>query len=117
MPTATVYTGDDVQLIVTLTRNDDPVAIDETSTVLAAIRTGLQTNSTATLLAGPWTLDPDAPGADWATGVVVVDIPGDDTQDLAATRSAALEIQQETTGGARSTWIASRIEIIRDTIH
>lgn len=105
---AKIITGDDVSLSVQLRRNGATFVIDPGADVQAALRKG------NTLLMTPVTCSGTAPGADWTTSLVVVEISGATTATLPC-GSCDLEIQVDE-NNAKNTWITRGIEVEKGLI-
>jgi hypothetical protein len=105
-----IVTGDNVALAVTLTKNRAAFVIDPTDTVQAA----LVSSDHKTAYTEPLDQSDAAPGADWAEGVLIVEIPGTATEDITYQGLALLEIQV-TAGGVNTTWFVP-VKIIKGQI-
>ena len=91
MATPKLVTGDDIDLVVTLKKNNSTFAIDATATVTAALVNSTRTE-TYTL---PITQDEAAVGADWANSLLIISFAEADTLPMTYQGSALLEIQVE----------------------
>jgi hypothetical protein len=95
-----IVTGDDVDLVLDL-QNADGTSIDLSGA--SSVQVALISLDRATTLAGPFAASSSYAGAAWATGRVVVPVPGTDTAALTVTR-CEIEVQAMLAGGARRTW-------------
>lgn len=108
----TVFTGDDWDITMTLTK--DRAAYDvSTATEIKASVVDSDSISPSTLIAAV-TLDSGATGANWASGIVVIEIPNASTGSV-ATGTAYIEVQV-TIGGKKQTWPRQQITIKAGTI-
>ena len=107
-----LFTGDDWDIVVTLKK--DGVAYD-VSTATAIQAAVVSDDGTApTTIVSAVTLDSGATGANWAKGVVIVEIPAATTASLTSQR-AFVEIQV-TIGGKKSTWPRQAVDVKVGTI-
>lgn len=93
-----IITGDDEVIPVTLKKNGATFAISGTAQIKAAIIDQSHTR----VLAGPVTVSPTTPGSNWASSLLIVEIPGTQTEKLKA-QQAKLEIQV-LDDGRKKTW-------------
>lgn len=106
-----VFTGDDWDISITL--NKDGAAYDvSTATDISAAVVSDNGIAPTTIIAAA-TQSSVATGADWANGVVVVEIPNASTD--VTPQNAYLEIQV-TLGGKKTTWPRNNIVIKKGTI-
>jgi hypothetical protein len=92
--------GDDVSLAIALTKNGAPFTIDPAATVTAVLRSGVAQISPIV------TCDEGATGADWSTGLVVVEMtPAESIAIVANTfpSQVTLEIQVDDT--TKESWL------------
>jgi hypothetical protein len=107
-----VFTGDDWDIAVTLKKDGSPFDVSTATAIEAAI---VSTDDRGVeVLVPAVTLDSGATGADWANGVVVVEIPSASTGSLSS-GAAYIEIQV-TMGGKKSTWPRNKLTVKKGTI-
>jgi len=106
------FTGDDWNVQVTLKKDGVATDVSAASAIEASIvdSDGI---APATLVAAV-TCDSGATGADWANGIVIVEIPNASTTSLDP-QNAYMEIQV-TTAGLKETWPRSNLVIKKGTI-
>lgn len=107
-----VFTGDDWNIVVTLKRDGSPLDVSTATDIKAAVVDSDGSNPQT--LVSAVTLSDSATGADWANGVVVVQVPELTTSPLSPA-SAYLEIQV-TLDGDKTTWPRNNIVIKKGTI-
>ena len=106
-----VFTADDWAISVTLNKDGAAFDVSTATDISAAIVNNDGTNPTTIISAV--TLDSGATGADWANGVVVVEIPNASTD--VDPQNAYLEIQV-TIAAKKTTWPRNNIVIKKGTI-
>lgn len=106
-----VFTGDDWDITVTLKKDGVAYDVSTATDISASIvdSDGIAPNTVISAV----TCDSGATGANWASGVVVVEIPNGSTN--VTPQNAYLEIQV-TLGGKKSTWPRNNIVIKKGTI-
>lgn len=109
MTTPLIVTGDDVSIPAQLKKNGAAFAIPIGATVKARL---VSINSNITYTA-EILQSSDAPGADWATALVVVQFVPENTQSITFQGKARLEIQVD--DGMKLTWFLL-VEIRRGNI-
>ena len=95
-----VATGYTTALAIVLKKKSSPTAESETFVIAADanVQAVLVSGDHSTALTAPFSLRPDAPGADWANSLVVVEIPGTATSEITYQGLAKVEIQVEESG-------------------
>lgn len=94
-----IVTGDTFDLTVSLQETDGTASNVSAAT---SVKVALIRVDRASTLAGPYAASSIYTGAAWATGVIVLSIPGADTSGLTAT-SCEIEVQA-IIGGKYRTW-------------
>jgi hypothetical protein len=104
-----IVTGDDVAVVVALTKNNKPFVIDPGAVVKAAI---VSTDHARTL-ADPSTLSSSSNGSDWAQSTIVVTFSSVQTQAITEYKPALLEIEVNDNG--KQTWFLE-VKIVKGQI-
>lgn len=98
---ANIVTGDTTSIAVTLYKGTSTFVIGGTAVVKAMLVSYDRTASYTSAV----TQSSSTPGADWNASLVVVVIPGSETQEITYQGKALLEIQV-TESGINKTWFA-----------
>jgi hypothetical protein len=107
-----IVTGDDISFTVQLENSAGAFPNISTAT---NVKVALVNSARTNILAGPYVASSSTPGADWATGLLVVLIPGTDTANLFDI--ASLAEAQVIIGSAKTTYLGvGKISIIRGLI-
>lgn len=107
-----VFTGDDWDIIITLKRDGAVYNVSTASAISAALVSD-DGPAPSTVVAAV-SCSSGTSGADWANGVVVIEIPNATTAALTAQR-AYVEIQV-TIGGKKKTWPRQVIDIKKGVV-
>jgi len=107
-----VFTGDDWDISITLKKDGVVYDVSTATDISASVVTDDGTSPTT--LVSAVTCSIGATGADWANGLVVVEIPNATTTALSAQR-AYLEVQV-TIAAKKQTWPRQTIDIKKGTI-
>ena len=101
MAQAQLFTGDDWSLSVTLERDGVAFNASTATDISAAVVSGADQH--ACVLIAARSMDSGAAGADWSTGVVILDFPASVTSGVSEYGARYIEIQV-TIGGKKTTW-------------
>jgi len=105
----TIVTGDDMAIVVPLSKNGVITPISESAVVSAAIVSA----DHSTVLAGPVACSSNGLGADWANMIVSAEFVDTDTSAITKFKPALLEIQVD--DGGKLTWFVD-VRILKGQI-
>lgn len=110
---ATIVTGDDISLAITLKKNNATFAIDSSATILANF---VDTSTNQPMLATDEPILEAASGSDWPNSLVVLELTSAKSDTLTA-GTARLEIQvdDDVNSNGKTTWFTT-VTIKADTI-
>jgi len=106
-----IVSGDDINILQTLTKDLATFTIDAGATVKASLVSRGAANKT--VLVAPVTVLEAATGADWANSLLVIVFPSADTASLTTLGVMELEIQVD--DGGKLTWHVN-VEMLQGTI-
>lgn len=109
MSAPVIVTGDDVRFPVTMTVDDAAYDASGATSVKAALVSADRT----TKLTGDIVQDAGASGADWANGVIMIEMDATDTADITDYGAAIIEVQVDKS--IKQTWYGA-VEIVQGQI-